>query len=133
MLLELREGGDDVAPPAIDEEIAAGDEALEVHPGDLVEAGVVAGALQLGAGEVDGALDVVDVTILEERIAEHRAERRRERGGELEGDAFVRHAPEDLKEGQVGFRDGLEEPIFLKEFVILRMAHIREVRMKHER
>ena len=57
VVLELRKRGNQVAPPAVDKQIAAGDEALKVHPGELVEPVVVPGAFELRAGQVDGAFD----------------------------------------------------------------------------
>ncbi len=92
------------------------------------------GAFEFASGEVDGALDVAHVTILQaagSRSIEQSV-------GVSEVVSWNRTPssampPEDLEQGEIGLRDSLEEPVFLEEFIILRMTHIGEVRMQHER
>src|SRR6202007_1047213 len=49
-----------------------------------------------------------------------------------EADAVSHQSFEDLPEGDIGLRNGLEKPIFLKEIWILRMPYEREVGMQQE-
>ena len=126
VILKLRKGGHDIPPPSIDEEIAAGDESLQVHPRKLLQPRVVARPLQLVARQLDRALDVADVTVLQQRVAQHGAKRRSQRGGELEGDALVRHPPQHLEQRQVGLCDRLVQPILLQKLLILQGAARKE-------
>ena len=77
-------------------------------------------------------MEVSGVTILEEGIPQHVAEGGGEREGDPERDGFVCQFPEDVEEGQVGFRDRLVEPVFLQELVVFGVAHIREMCVEQE-
>src|SRR6185369_196521 len=73
------------------------------------------------------------VTILKQRIQQHRADCWRQADGEPRVHAIAPPAFEDLDERQVSLRDGLEQPIFLQEFLVLRMAHKGQVRVEDKR
>src|SRR5438552_2432610 len=78
-------------------------------------------------------IEVTFVTILEKGVQEHRAERRCERQREA-GRQFIRlPAFEDLKQWNIGFGDGFEEPILLEKSVVFGMPDEREVGVKNER
>ena len=47
--------------------------------------------------------------------------------------AVARQPLEDLEQREVGLGQGLEEPVFLEETLVFRMAHERQVRVQHER
>ena len=90
-------------------------------------------ALDLLRGESDHSLEMAQVSLLEQLVAEHRAERRRERHRQPEGDAVVGQPPHHAQERQVRFGDGFEEPVFLEKILVLRMPDERQMRVKNER
>ena len=75
---------------------------------------------------------MAQVSLLEQLVAQHRAERRSERHREPEGDALVRQSPHHAQQRQVGFGDGFEEPIFLEKILVLRMPDERQMRVEEE-
>ena len=106
----------------LDEDVAARVEAVVVHLGQVMELRLPAGAFDLLAGQGDQVVDVADVAVLQERIAEHGGQRRRDRHGQAPIDAVALQAVEDFQERDVGFGDGLVEPVFFEEIVVLGMA-----------
>jgi hypothetical protein len=48
-------------------------------------------------------------------------------------DAIVQEVLEHVQQRNVGFGDGLEEPVLFEEIVVLRVAHVRQVRVQHDR
>ena len=65
------------------------------------------------------------VTVLQQRIQQHRAQRRRKRQRQARLHAVAQPAVHHLNQRNVGFGDGLEEPVFLQEFFVLRMPDER--------
>src|SRR5208283_4939835 len=72
---------DQVVAVLLDEDIASALETVVVHLGEGMELPLPAGALDLLAGQGDQVVDVPDIAILEEWIAEHAGQRRRDRHG----------------------------------------------------
>ena len=72
------------------------------------------------------------VTVLQQRVEQHRAERRREGEREARVHAVALPAFHDLDQRDVGFGDGFEQPVFLQKFFVLRMPHKRQMRVQDE-
>lgn len=83
-------------------------------------------------GEADRSLEVAQVSLLEQLVAQHRAERGSEGNREFEGDAVVHQPAQHAQERQVGLGDGLEEPILLEKILVLRMPDEREMGVEKE-
>jgi len=98
-----------------------------------VELVVVPGPLDFLVGELDQALQLPEVAALEERVREHRAERRRQRHREAEVDAVVEQPVHHVDERDVGLGDRLVEPVLLEEVLVLRMPDEGEVRVEDQR
>ncbi len=130
-VLKFSERGDEVAPVRIPC-VADGREAVVIHPGEFAVGAVPVSAVDFLFGEVNQPVQVPLVTALEQRIQQHRTERRRKRERERRGHAVAPPAFEGLQERDVSFRDGLEEPVFLQEFFVFRVAHERQVRVQNE-
>jgi hypothetical protein len=75
---------------------------------------------------------VAHVTILQQRVGKHLAQRRRQAERDARLDAVQQTAFEDLQERQVGFADGLKEPVFFQKFRVFGMAHVRQVRVQDD-
>ena len=71
------------------------------------------------------------VAAAQQLVLQHRAERRRDRHRQLERHAIAQQPLHHRDERDVGFGDRFEEPVFLEELVVLRMAHERQVRVKN--
>ncbi len=67
-------------------------------------------------------VDVADVAVLQERIGEHGGQRRRHRHGQAPVGAVAFEAVHHFQQRDIGFGDGLVEPVFLEEIVVLGMA-----------
>ena len=132
-VLEFAEGGEEVAVVAVDEDVAAVFEAVEVEPGEFVKLVVALGAVDFLVGELDGAVEDADVAVLEEFVAQHGGQRRRDRHGEAEVAVVVDEAVHHVDERNVGFRDGLVEPVFFEELVVFRMPNEGEMGVEDER
>ena len=76
---------------------------------------------------------MMHVAILQQRVGEHLAERRRQPQRDARPHAVHHAAFEDLQERQVGFADGFKEPVFFEEFRVFRMTHERQVRVQDDR
>ena len=98
-----------------------------IHVGELVELRLPAGALDLLGGKRNQVVDVPDVAILQQRIAEHGGQRRRHRHGHPPLDAVAFQAIEDFQQRDVGLGDGFVKPIFFEEIVVLRMPDERQM------
>ncbi len=72
------------------------------------------------------------VTFAQQRVAQHGAERGREREGEARFQTVAQPAVEDLEQRQIGFGDALKEPAFLQKLFMLRMPHKGQVRVQDE-
>ena len=72
------------------------------------------------------------VTLAQQRIEQHRAKRRRKRERQPRVNAVALPAFQNLDERDVGFGDGLEEPVFLQKLFVFRMAHERQMRVQDE-
>src|SRR5574337_1390461 len=76
----------------------------------------------------DPFFDVANVTGLQKRIGKHRDQRRGQRHGYAKIDTVIDQLVKDIDKGDVGFGNGLKEPVFFKEFAVLRMTDKRQVR-----
>ena len=131
-VLKCGEGGDEIFL-AGEPGFANLREAMVVEVREFVQGFVPVRAMRFFFGEVDEFLEVARVTILQERIEEHGAERGREREREAGIHAIALPALQDLQEGDVGLGDGFKEPVFLQEFFVFRMADEGKVGVEDER
>ena len=76
---------------------------------------------------------MADVALAQKLVLQHRAQRRRERHGELERHVVVRESLHHLQERDVSLGDGFEEPIFLEKMFVLRMPNEWQVRVEDKR
>ena len=72
------------------------------------------------------------VTVLQQRVQQHRAQRRRKRHRQARLHAVALPAFHHLDQRDVSFGDGLEEPVFLQKLLVFRMADERQVRVQDE-
>ena len=107
-------------------------EALVIHLGQGVVFGLPAGAFQLLAGQGDEVVDVADVAVLQQRIAEHGGQGGRDGHGQPPVAAVAFEAVEDVQERNVRFGDGLVEPVFFEEIVVLRVTDEGQVGVERQ-
>ena len=89
-------------------------------------------ALDFLPGEADQSFEVAQVSLLEQLVAEHRAEGRGERHREFECHAVVRQPAHHAQERQIGLGDGFEEPIFLEKILVFRVPNERQMGVEDE-
>ena len=131
-LEEAAEAVEQVVAVLVDEDLAGAREAVVVHVGEVVELRLPARPLDFLAGQGDEVVEVADVAILQQRIAEHGRQRRRDRHGHPPVDAVAFQAVEDFEQRDVGLGDGLVEPVFFEEIVVFGMADERQMGVQDE-
>jgi len=129
---ERGEGGDEIAAVALDVGGTGARECGEVVLCQGLKGRIVAGADDLTLGERDPAFEVALVTRLQQRISEHVEERCESDIVTRYGTAIGREPLEGREQGQIGLGDRLEEPLFLEEGAVFRMAHPREMGVEDE-
>ena len=90
-------------------------------------------AFYLLAGETDQALEMAQVAFLQERIAQHRAERRGERHREAMRHVFLRQPPQHAEERKVGFGQRFKKPVFLEKIFVFRVSDEGEMSVQDKR
>src|SRR5438477_2210138 len=73
------------------------------------------------------------VAILQQRIQQHRAERRTERHRQARLHAVAQPAIHHLDERQIRLRDRFVEPILLQKMLVLRMPDKGQMRVENQR
>src|SRR5438045_1911700 len=122
-----------IAFPFIDKKAPAGGEQLKVKFRQFGEFSSISISLPFARGEVDQKIEMADVTLDQQLVLQHRAQRRRERHGELERHMVVHQPLHHLQKRDVSLRDRFEEPVFLEKMFVLRMPDERQVRVQNER
>ena len=128
-LLQLAEGADQVAV-VIKIGFAQAGETMMVHPSQLAEGGVPMRAMNLALRQLNQAVQVPDVAILQHRVQQHGAQGRRNRERQADLHPVVMPAFHDLQQREVSLGDGFKEPVLLQEFLLFRMAHERQMRVQ---
>ena len=128
-VLELAEGAYQVAP-ASGVGASDGGKALVIEECELMERLLPVSAMDFLLGKRDEFLKVPLVTVLQERVPQHRAEGWGEREREAGVQAIPVPALQELQQRHVGFRDGLEEPVLFQELLMLWVPDKRQVRVE---
>ncbi|GEM_PF-1197403 len=129
--LELPEGPHQVAPvPGV--KGLRGGKAFVIKPRHLLERLFPARALNLLFRQGNLLPEVALAAILQKRVLQHRAERGRQRQRQARGQPIPPPALQKPQQREIGFRDGLEQPVFLQELRVLRVPDERQVRMQDQ-
>jgi len=112
---------------AITKKMKAVVETVVIKARERVEGGVIFCPVQFFACEFNLLFESVDITILKEGVAQHRTEGRGHRHGEPEVDPVADESFHHVEQGEIGFRDGLIQPVFLEKFRIFRVADKRKM------
>ena len=107
-------------------------EALMIHPRQFAEGAVPVRAVNFLFGQLDEAVQMPLVAVAQQRVAQHGAQRRRERQRQGRVHAVAPPAFHDLEQRKIGFGDGFKQPAFLQKLFMFRMAHKRQVRVQDE-
>jgi hypothetical protein len=122
----------EVEPVLLRERAAAVGEVRVVHLGERAEPGLPAAPIDLLLGEFDEPGDVLEVALLEERVLKHRDQGRAQGDGQTEVDTVVGQALEGANQRDVRLGDRLEQPVLFEEALVLRVSHVRKVRVKDQ-
>src|SRR6266571_2551117 len=132
VLLELAEGADHVA--AISKiGLPQRVKALVVHQRERLIFVVPVRAVNFFFRQLQQGLEVPHVTVLQQRVKQHRAEGGGERQGQPCVHAVAQPAIHDLNERQISFGEGFEEPVFFEKMLVLRVPNERQMRVEDER
>ena len=82
--------------------------------------------------KIDQQLEVLDVTLAQQLILKHSAERRRNRQREFKPHGIVDESLHHPQQRDVRFGDRLKQPLFLEKMLVLRMTNEREMSVKNE-
>ena len=89
-------------------------------------------SLPLARSKIDQELEMSHVTVAQQRVLKHGAERRCNRHREFELHSIVDESLHHAQQWDVRFGDRLEEPLFLEEMLVLRMANERKMSVKND-
>src|SRR5262249_60424316 len=109
----------DVLPPVAEEARARACELLQVHLGAAVPGGLGPRPALLALAETDQAIEVSDVALAQEAIAQHGQQGRAERDGERRRDAVVLERREHVEQWEIRLGECLEEPALLGPLRVL--------------
>ena len=79
--------------------------------------------------KIDQKIEVSDVTLAQQLVLKHCAERRRNRHREFERHKIVDESLHHAQQRDVRFGDRLKQPLFLEEMLVLRMTNERKMRV----
>lgn len=130
-VLKFSKSAKQIAAIAILEQITREGEMREVHLRSLVHHLVFARAAHFLFAKLDEFRYVTQVSLLKQIIGQHFAQRRSQSQCDARSDAVRSQTVEDVKQRDVSFAYGFEEPFFFEEFGIFRVTHKGQVRMKN--
>ena len=130
---ELPEGAHEVASVLLLEHIPGVLEHVPVHMGQGVEVRLVPGPMDLLLGKLDEPRNAPQIPLLEQRVRQHGDERGRKAHGDAEVHAVLHQPVKDIDERDVGLGDGLVEPVLFEELFVLRVPHIGQMAVQHQR
>ena len=107
-------------------------ETMVIHPRKQMNRRIPMRAMNFFFSEIDQAVEMPEITFLQERIEQHRAKRRRQREREARLHSVAQPAVHFLNERDVSFRDRFEQPVFFQKLFVLRMPDKRQMRVKNE-
>ena len=131
-VLEALEAAHQIAAVAIVEQAPQMIVALAVVPGERAEVRIAARAVDFLVAELAERVEPLGVARHEQLVAQHADQRRRQGHRDAEGDAVFHALVEDFEERKVRLGDGFVEPVFLEEFGIFRMPHVRQMGVQHD-
>lgn len=115
-----------------DKDVAGPLKPVVVHVGQVIKLRLPACAVDFLGSQSDEIVDVPDVAILQERIAEHGRQGWRYRHGEPPIGPVALQAIHHIEKRDVRFGDGLVQPILLEKIVILGMANEGQVSVQDQ-
>ena len=127
------ERGHEIPLPAFHVLAAAAAQVFEIKPGGFLLPAQPARALRLALRQGQRPIQVAQVPLAQQRVAQHGAQRRREGKRQDEGHTIGHQTLENRQQRQVRLGDRLEEPILLEELRVFRMVHVRQMSVQHER
>ena len=126
------EDGEQVAVARF-EALSRVDQQIAVEACKFVQLRMTAMSLELALREIDGATEVLHVTLAQQFVLQHGAKRGRNAHRDAERHAIVDQPLHHSEERDVGLGDGFEEPALFKKFLVLGMTNERQVRVEDER
>ncbi len=130
-VLQLPELAREVEPAPF-EDPQATPEMVAIVLGQPLELRLVPGPMQLLVAQFQQHLDVPLQPVLQQRIAEHAQQRRRERHRQPKMHPVIDQAIHHVDQWNISFAGGFEEPVLLHEAVVFGMADVRQVGVEDE-
>jgi len=121
-VLKFSKCGNEVPMVAVTKKMTAVVETVVIKVCERVEGRVLFCPVQFFACQFKLLFESVDITILKEGVAQHRTEGRGHRHGKPEVDPVPNESFHHVEQGEIGFRDGLIQPVLLQKFGIFRVA-----------
>ena len=104
-----------------------------IHLGERIEPRLGACPLHLLRTQLNQFRQVTAVTLLKERISQHRSERGRDGHRDLKGNPLLRQSLKKIDQGNVTLRNRFEEPALFQEIFVLGMAHEGKMGVKNKK
>lgn len=104
----------------------------QIHAGEGLKLGLELGADNFFFAELNELFDVVLIAGLQKGVGEHGREGGRDAHGKTEINPLVGEVVHDRQQRNIGFRDGLIEPIFFEKVLIFGMTNEGKMGMENE-
>jgi hypothetical protein len=132
-VLEFLERGQQIALVLVVENVPAILQPVQVKPRQLVELVVTLRAVDFLVRQLDALVHRADITVLQQLVAQHRGQRRRDRHGQAEIAAVIQQPVHHVDQRDIRLRDRLVEPVLLKKLVVFGMPDKRQVGVQDQR
>src|SRR5262249_16898312 len=109
-----------------------GAEVIKIHPRGIVQRLAAASSHDLFFAQLDEPRQMSDIALLQERIGQHLAQRRREPESYSSLYPVPQPRPQDGKQREVCLADRLKQPVFFEELGVLGVTHKRQMRVKND-
>src|SRR5579871_1105418 len=131
-LVETSEAVEQIVAVLVDEDLPRPLETLLVHVGQGTELRLPAGTYHLLARQSHEVVEMAKVAVLQEWIAEHAGQGRRNRHRQSPIHAVALQAIENLQERDIRFGDRFVEPVLFEEILVLRMTDVRQMGVQYQ-
>src|SRR5262249_15481479 len=102
------------------------------HPRRIVHRLAAASSRDLFFAQLDEPRQMADIALLQKRIGQHLAQRRREPERYSSLYPVLETGTQDVKQREVCLADRLKQPVFFEELGVLGVTHKRQMRVKND-
>src|SRR5262249_23500527 len=131
-ILKRSKTRENVSAVAVPKQVPAGAEVIKIHLRGIVQRLAAASSHDLFFAQLDEPRQMSDIALLQERIGQHLAQRRREPESYSSLYPVLETGAQDVKQREGCLADRLKQPVFFEELGVLGVTHKRQMRVKND-